>query len=180
MVGVAGCNSPNIHKGWKRTDGIVMIDTKNSTRLSKTILHDIIKSVINYYPYEIMDICRTIPKIKGSNILQRNYWIYQEARQEEINVNWRKADVVWFYSDTAGSPFYVVHEVKTGKFDPEEIYRKYHTGMTVQIWVWAFRENAHNTKLRPSMKVIPIEYISNFIEFVTHDSILELRKGSFI
>ena len=133
---------------------------------SKSVLHDIIKSIVNYYPEEIMEICKTIPKVKDSNILNKGHWIFKESRQEQINIEWKQADVVWFYEDADHNAFFVVHEIKTGTYDIEEIYKKYHTGMNVQIWIWAFSKKILETpqeNYHKSVRIVPINFIQEFI-----------------
>ena len=151
--------------------------TNNTQKQSKSILHDIIKSVINYYPLQIMEICKRIPEIKKSNVLKKGYWKFKESRQEQININWRQADAVWFYIDDEENTFFVVHEIKTGFFDVVDIHRKYHTGMNVQIWVWTFRDKIPKTKLPHSMKIIPIESIGSYVLEIARNS-LDYLHGS--
>ena len=148
-----------------------MIDT--TRKLSKSILHDIIKSCINYYPHEIIEICKTIPSVKNSNILKETCWSFVESREEVPNVKQRQADVVWFYKDKDLNPFYIVHEIKTGAYDIDEIYKKYHTGMTVQIWIWSLHNFYPNP--RPNIKVIPISYISGFVTEHVKESLFILN-----
>jgi hypothetical protein len=156
-----------------------MMTEYNNTRLSKSVLHDEIKSIINYYPEEILSICKTIPKIKDSNIVKGDHWKFIQSRQEQINNRWRQADVVWFFSDDKDNPFYIVHEVKTGLFDIEDIYRKYHTGMTVHIWIWAFNKNikeANQKNTHVSVRVIPIDFIVPLIIDVKENHNLILKE----
>lgn len=110
-----------------------------------------------------MEICKRIPEVKTSNVLKKGYWKFIESRQEQTNINWRQADAVWFYTDDKHNTFFIVHEIKTGFFDVTDIHRKYHTGMNIQIWVWAFRKNIPKTKLPHSMRVIPIESIGGYV-----------------
>jgi len=152
--------------------------SKNNTmRQSKSVLHDIIKSVINYYPLQIMEICKRIPETKNSNVLKKGYWKFTESREEQINIKWKQADAVWFYADDEGNTFFVVHEIKTGFFDVADIHRKYHTGMNVQIWVWAFRTHTPKTKPPHSMKIVPIESIGGYVLQLAHSS-LDYLHGS--
>jgi hypothetical protein len=156
---------------------IVMTEDLQSTRLSKSVLHDIIKSVITYYPLQIVEICRHT-HIKRSNLLSGKTWILKDSRQEQINVKYRQADVVWFHEDKDHNQFFVVHEIKTGGFDIVDIHRKYHTGMNVQIWVWAFKRHFPKGKIPITMKIIAIEDITDFILTVENASIHILKRES--
>lgn len=157
-----------------------MIDDTITQRLSKSVLHDIIKSVINYYPLQIQEICRKIPETKKSNILNKNHWIFNESRQEQININWKQADAVWFYLDKDMNTFFVVHEIKTGFFDIADIQRKYHTGMNIQIWVWAFKSKMPKTKHPITMKILPIDAITPFVNLISDDAIKYLNRDAVI
>ena len=154
-----------------------MVTTSKSK--TKSILHDIIKSCINYYPFEIMDICRGIQTVKNSNILNKGYWIFEQSRQEQININWRQADAVWFYTGQKQDTYFIVHEIKTGSFNIEEIYKKYHTGMNLQIWIWAFNKKILENPQRnfhKSVKIIPINSIAPFIKSAIEMSDISLLE----
>ena len=145
----------------------------------KSVLHDMIKSAIYNCPEQTFDICKKIPEIKTSRIIKGEYWKFEGTRQEVENVKHRKADVVYFYSGKKGDVAYHVHEVKTGSFNPEEIFEKYHTGMTVYILVWGFKKyiihpyNSHNGTL----KIIPIDYLEPFLLQVFYTCIDILKES---
>ena len=152
-------------------------DCKTSVpKLPKSLLHDIIKSCIHVYPKDIIDICKTIPSIKNSNLINECNFKFVESRQEATNTKLRQVDVVWGYSDTKQNKFFIVHEVKTGFYDVREIHKKYHSGMNVQEYVWVL----HSTLQTPptSMKILPISYISNFVRLHTLEALSFLEEGS--
>jgi len=145
-------------------------------KLPKSLLHDIIKSCIHIYPKDIIDICKTIPSIKNSSLLNERNFKFVESRQEATNTKLRQVDVVWKYCDDKQNKFFIVHEVKTGFYDVREIHKKYHSGMNVQEYVWALHPSLHPPP--NSMKILPISYISHFVKAHALEALLFLDGES--
>lgn len=130
--------------------------------ISNPVLHDIIKSELCYNAQAIFSICETIPQTKNSNLVKKDYWVLKEARQEQLNSRYYQADVVWYFDGKEHDNYYIVHEVKTGQYSIPEIYNKYRTGMSGQIWIWGW-EQINNTKAiekqyQRKIKIINIEH----------------------
>jgi len=131
--------------------------------ISDPILHDIIKSELTYNAITIFDLCKKIPQIKESNLFKKGYWQFKEARQEQLNSRYRQADCVWFFDGKKNDNYYVVNEVKTGQYDIIDIYNKYRTGQSGQIWIWGWNQINSAKVLDKNhlrkIKVIDIEHI---------------------
>jgi len=131
--------------------------------ISNPILHDIIKSELNHNSNAIYNLCKEIPAIKNSNLFKKDYWQLKETRQEEPNQRYYKADCVWYFDGKKNDNYYIVNEVKTGKYELSEVYKKYRTGMSGQIWVWGWKQ-INDTKVlgetyQRKIKLIDIEYL---------------------
>lgn len=134
--------------------------------ISNPILHDIIKSELTFRADEISKLCKGHPTLKKSNLFTKSYWQFKEARQEQLNKRYRQADCVWFYDGPENNNYYVVHEVKTGYYEVSEIYEKYKTGMTGQIWIlgWKFINDSKADAVKQfggKVKTIDIEFIKD-------------------
>lgn len=131
--------------------------------VSSPILHDIIKSELNHNPRVIYNLCREIHTIKNSNLFKKDYWQFEEARQEQLNIRYYQADGVWFFNGQKNDNYYIVHEVKTGGYDIDVIYKKYRTGMSGQIWIWGWKQINDSKTLgkeyQRKIKLIDIEYL---------------------
>lgn len=127
--------------------------------ISNPILHDIIKSELNYKADSVFDICKTIPSVKTSNLFTKHYWEFKESRQEQLNSRYYQADVVWYFDGKKNDNYYIVHEIKTGVYNTEEIYKKYRTGMSGQIWVWGWNNINNETEDNKKIKKLDIEYL---------------------
>jgi hypothetical protein len=131
--------------------------------ISNPILHDIIKSELTHNADAIFNLCKTIPAVKNSNLFKKEYWRFKEARQEQFNSRYYQADDVWYFDGQKKDNYYIVHEVKTGHYNVLDIYNKYHTGMSGQIWVWGWKK-VNNSKIlgdgyQRKIKLIDIEYL---------------------
>jgi hypothetical protein len=131
--------------------------------ISNPILHDIIKSELTYNRAAIFNLCKEIPNLKDSNLFKKDYWTLMESRQEEPNHRYYKADCVWYFDGKKQDNYYIVNEVKTGSYSILDIYKKYRTGNSGQIWVWGWKE-INDTKILAAnyprkIKLIDIEYL---------------------
>lgn len=135
--------------------------------IGNPILHDIIKSELHYNAKIILDICKTIPQIKTSNLFKKDYWQFKEARQEQLNQKYYQADCVWFFDGKKNDNYFIVHEVKTGNYSVLDIYNKYHTGNSGQIYIWGWKDINDNKIIGESyqrkIKIIDIEYLKSQI-----------------
>lgn len=135
--------------------------------IGNPILHDIIKSELHYNAKTILDICKTIPQIKTSNLFKKDYWQFKEARQEQLNQKYYQADCVWFFDGKKNDNYFIVHEVKTGNYSVLDIYNKYHTGNSGQIYIWGWKDINDNKIIGESyqrkIKIIDIEYLKSQI-----------------
>lgn len=131
--------------------------------VSSPILHDIIKSELNHNSNAIYNLCKEIPAIKNSNLFKKDYWEFKEARQEQLNIRYYQADGVWFFDGQQNDNYYIVHEVKTGGYDIDGVYKKYRTGMSGQIWIWGWKQINDSKTLgkeyQRKIKLIDIEYL---------------------
>jgi len=108
--------------------------------ISNPILHDIIKSELDYNAKAIFELCKTAPSVKNSNLFKKDYWTFKESRQEQLNCRYHQADCVWYFDGKKNDNYYIVHEVKTGRYSISDIYSKYRTGNSGQIWIWGWKE----------------------------------------
>lgn len=131
--------------------------------ISSPILHDIIKSELDHNANAVFELCRTIDPVKQSNIFKKDYWLFREARQEQINHRYRQADAVWYFQGQKNDNYYIVHEVKTGNYSALDVFNKYRLGMAGQIWIWSWRsKNNHHIlgeSYKRQIKLIDIEYL---------------------
>jgi len=135
--------------------------------ISNPILHDIIKSELAHNADAIFNICKTIPNVKNSNLFKKDYWQLKESRQEERNKRYYQADCVWYFDGQKKDNYYIVHEVKTGGYSIDNVYNKYRTGMSGQIWIWGWEQINNNKsidrKYQRKVKIIPLETITKQI-----------------
>lgn len=131
------------------------------TMISTPILHDIIKSELHHNARTIFEQCKSINSLKQSNLFKKEYWKFREARQEQFNARYYQADAVWYFQGQNNDNYYIVHEVKTGNYSVLDIYNKYHTGMSGQIWIWGWKEqnNKHifGKEYQRKIRVVDIE-----------------------
>ena len=145
--------------------------------ISNPILHDIIKSEIDHNYVDIKRICENeILPVKTSRLFKGDYWTLINSRQEQLNKKWYQADAVWFFEGKNGDAYYIIHEIKTGGYDINEVYKKYYNGMNSQIWIWAWRqkhlENGLGNINKRKIKLLNIEYL---IPIVKQDLLFILR-----
>ncbi len=161
--------------------------------ISNPILHDIIKSELDHNKEEILSICKHIPCLSQSNLIKnpvrKNLVSIQEHQynsKQRYNI---KFDCLWVFTneDIKTTPineivdrgFKVIHEVKTGNYDLDEITNKYYTGMSSQIWIWGWREKhlknlplgdpitfGHKKLREGQIKLLNIE---NLVPIITRD-----------
>lgn len=141
------------------------------------MFHDIVKALIHYKWKDVFEVCRTIPSLKTSSIIKNKYWVFDSPDQEYLtHTSFRalsKIDAIWFFKATDNphpqGKYRIIHEIKTGRYDIDEIFEKYYSGMGTQIWVWGWKEqNAAAIPTDPKctakiaqgmMKKIDIEYL---------------------
>lgn len=160
--------------------------------VANPILHDFIKSVIHYQCDEVLDICKSAPRLKTSNLLKKNpTWVFNQSIQEH-ELPWRtKADVVWIFKATFENPFEgidgvewipptytVVHEIKTGWYSVDEIYKKYWHQGNLQIWIWGWAKD--NRRFEPTIKHAGKEYKRGFIKKLDIEFLSTIISKNFI
>lgn len=118
-----------------------------------------VKALIHYGYKEVFAQCKIIPSLNKSSLLKNEKWILESRDQEYLTpTKFRplsKIDVVWFfrhhdprYSDV--HKYRIIHEIKTGRYDIDEIFNKYYSGMETQIWIWGWHKfNAVATPTDP-------------------------------
>jgi hypothetical protein len=131
--------------------------------ISDPILHDIIKSELTHKSEVVFNLCKSIPSLKNSNLFKKDYWQFKEARQEQLNSRYYQADAVWYFDGQKNDNYYIVHEVKTGRYNVLDIYNKYRTGQSGQIWIWGWKQ-INDTKVLAAnyprkIKLVDIEYL---------------------
>lgn len=135
--------------------------------ISNPILHDIIKSELTHNAKTVFEICKSIDPIKTSNLFKKDYWSFKEARQEQLNRRYYQADCVWYFEGKEHDNYFIVHEVKTGNYSVIDIYNKYKTGMSGQIWVWGWKQ-VNDTKTlgetyKRKVKLVDIEHLNQIL-----------------
>lgn len=139
--------------------------------LSGPIFHDMVKSILQWDSPIIYELCKTIPSLKSSNLLTGKAWmfdpswVYQEHQANAAHRFGVKMDVVWRFRNKENDKheFWVTHEVKTGRFDPDEIKEKYYRWQSSQIWIWGWERYAPTTLPR-SVRFAPLESLSPIIK----------------
>ena len=136
--------------------------------ISDPVLHDVIKAVLHYYPQECFEICSDIPILKKSNLFTKGFWSFDKSMEEFLNERYRQHDVLWIFCSTEYNYDYqITHEVKTGRYDIEEVSKKYYLGSQSQIWIWAWQSvNKDTTPQNPKeilrngrIKLLDLEYL---------------------
>lgn len=142
-------------------------DTSTKT-VNSPILHDIIKSELTHNYNLVFQLCKELPSVKNSNLFKKTYWQLKEARQEQQNKRYYQADCVWFFDGQKADNYYVVHEVKTGYYEVLDIYNKYRTGSSGQIWIWGWKlvndSKVFGESYQRKIKLIDIESIFPLIK----------------
>lgn len=152
----------------------------NNKPIHNPLFHDLIKSLLDHYWKHAYEICKNTPQLKKSKLFRSDAYWKLCSKQQEYPFDWgTRADVVWFFApdcDTTTTPhppeprYCVIHEVKTGTYDIDDIFRKYYNGSHSQIWIWGWNElnkesfpnkNGHAFKLykRGHIKKSDIEYL---------------------
>lgn len=113
------------------------------SRPGNNVFHDLIKSIIKWDAPTIYEISKTIPSLKSSNLLKDKWvlepeYIYQEHATDTTHRSNVKMDCVWLFHkrDNPSQTYRLTHEVKTGRFDVDEIKEKYYWWQDSQIWIW--------------------------------------------
>jgi len=133
--------------------------------ISHPVFHDFVKSLLHREQQRVFELCTTIPSLNSSNLFKKDAWVLADADQEVLmRVTHRplgKIDAVWYFKRQGdvyppNQTFFLIHEVKTGKYDAEEVYQKYYTWSNCQIWIWAWE--VHHRK-----NVVADQKIKRFI-----------------
>ncbi len=151
----AGANSTSSGAGRRSGRGEVLI--------SHPVFHDFVKSLLHREYEQVYNICSGVPTLNSSNLFRKNVYALSNADQEVMmNPRFRyvgKADALWIFTSTRETypqheRYIVLHEVKTGAYDIEEVYRKYYSEpiSNGQIWIWAW--NIHHERNNPTDKKI--------------------------
>ena len=122
--------------------------------ISDPIFHDVVKAMIHYHRDTVLEACKEIPALKRSRLLTKApFWTLHSSDEEFLAAtkfrNRSRIDVVWFFtSPSVPHQYRIIHEIKTGRYDIDEIFHKYHSGMETQIWIWGWHE--FNAVAQPS------------------------------
>jgi len=157
---------------------------------SHPFLHELFKACIHYKAKEVIETLKAYYRWKIFH-----EWEFVESRQEVrhlkiIRAGFKmkyklgtQADVIWKMRrvNRVGSTIYmlVIHEIKTGRFDINEIWEKYREiqgsrillkredkkGVANRVLVWGWKDEILRQKINPKLensimiKMIPLEYI---------------------
>lgn len=136
--------------------------------LSDPLLHDNIKGLLNYHYNEVFHYCKTSNVFKGSNFFTKSTWTLKKTDIEYFfEKTPKRADCIWYLERTGTYPtdrFYIIHEVKTGKYNLQKVYKDHYIGNNSQIWVWAWLNIHLNQKETPrNVRLVPIEIIQPLV-----------------
>lgn len=162
--------------------------------ISNPIFHDTLKSLIDHYYVDVFNVCKTIPVLKNSKIFKPNaFWKLNEKRQEHIlHPKFRylsKADAVWFFTPSRQPtatdyqlnidvPYHIIHEVKTGGYNIDEVFHKYYMGLDSQIWIWGWNKINVDTFPENNTKAFR-RYKQGFIKKLDIEFLLPLLQNKF-
>lgn len=141
--------------------------------ISHPVFHDFVKSLLHRDYEQVYELCKEIPKLNGSNLFKKGAYVLSNADQEVIvHPTFRKigkTDALWFFTTTRdqypkSEKFIVLHEVKTGSYNVDEVFRKYYSYSNSQIWIWAWhahhlRNEIRNKKIQRSVRQPDLEYL---------------------
>lgn len=132
---------------------------------SHPILHEIIKAHLVYNAKDILSFCSTLPQLKRSRIfLPESPHYFFDARQEWFAGGLHHpADAVWrFFAEGFAFPsYYIIHEVKTGKYNLiEEMEKHYINHNHVSFYIWAYKKYHTENKKVPYSFVKQLDIVS--------------------
>lgn len=148
-----------------------MVESQGSDNklASSPILHDIIKAYLTYDFRAIFSFCATLPQVRRSRIfLPTTPHRLMESRQEWFLDGIRyPADAVWiFKNDWEIGSYYIVHEIKTGKYDIKEEIRKHYIHHNhVSFWIWAYPQfhTKNEVPAKHFIKKLPLHLLLPYI-----------------
>jgi hypothetical protein len=152
--------------------------------ISNPRLHDLIKSILQFDDTTIIDICSRIP-VK-TRILTNGKWRFHKSSQELLTETQArkesKLDTVWRFRSTGDQrpEMWIIHEVKTGRYNPQKEFNKYYRWSTSRVWIWGWRY--YNQQLNWSDKYAEIIDIENILPLLSNyihqfDTALSLWSG---
>lgn len=142
--------------------------------ISHPVYHDIAKSILHHDAPNVLALCKTIPALSNSNLFTKGKWEFRTADQERLAVTTyrsrAKYDAVWELNSKENPAFYyyVIHEVKTGSYDINEVFEKYYSWQRSQIWIWAWHDQHRYTlpadpKIKRAVRQVELEYLTPMI-----------------
>jgi hypothetical protein len=147
---------------------------------SHPILHEIIKAHLVYDAKAILSFCSTLPQLKRSRIfLPSSPHYFFDARQEWFVGGMQyPADAVWRFSakEFTFPSYYIIHEVKTGRYDiSEEMKKHYIHHNHVSLYLWAYKKYHNENKHIPYSFVKQLD-ITSLKKYITHSTIQIINK----
>lgn len=142
--------------------------------ISHPVYHDVVKSILHHNAREVLEVCRKIPALSNSNLFTKGRWEFKSADQERLAVTTyrsrSKYDAIWELNSKENPAFYyyVIHEVKTGAYDINEVFEKYYSWQSSQIWVWAWHHEhkfsqTTNPKIKRAVRQVDLEYLTPMV-----------------
>ena len=162
--------------------------------ISHPLIHDLFKSTLTYHYFKVIG--KIYHPVNSSIFTNDKQWLLSRVQQERYIKSQKEynkpyvygggyLDCVWEFDqihETLGlrkNLYRIFHEVKSGMFDPNDIFEKYSSkyykkhfkvfGSNSQFWIWAWEHHINNVVLtnedaiklykRGVLKFIPLEYI---------------------